>query len=37
MGAVDLLEQFNSKKINLQNKIYLTSVSSNYELNAIEV
>ena len=37
MSAVDLLEQFNSKIINLQKKIYLTSVSSNYSLTLLNI
>ena len=37
MSAVDLLKQFNSKTINLQNKIYLTSVSSNYNLTLLNI
>ena len=37
MSAVDLLEQFNSKIINLQKKIYLTSVNSNYSLTLLNI
>ena len=37
MSAVDLLEQFNSKIINLQKKIYLTSDSSNYSLTLLNI
>ena len=37
MGAVELLQKFNSKKINIQNKIYLTSASSNYSLTLINI
>jgi hypothetical protein len=37
MSAVDLLKQFNSKIINLQKKIYLTSVSSNYSLTLLNI
>ena len=37
MSAVELLKKFNSKITNLQNKIYLTSANSNYELGSTEV
>ena len=37
MSAVELLKKFNSKIIDLQNKIYLTSVSSNYNLTLLSI
>ena len=37
MSAVELLEKFNSKIINLQNKIYLTSTNSNYNLALLNI
>ena len=37
MSAVELLEKFNSKIINLQNKIYLTSTNSNYNLVLLNI
>jgi len=37
MSAVELLERFNSKIISLQNKVYLTSASSNYSLVLINI
>ena len=37
MGAVELLEKFNSKIKNLQNKIYLISTNSNYNLVLLNI
>ena len=37
MSAVELLKKFNSKIMNLQNKIYLTSANSNYSLALLNV
>ena len=37
MSAVELLKKFNSKIIDLQNRIYLTSVSSNYNLTLLSI
>ena len=37
MSAVDLHEKFNSKIINLQNKVYLTSASSSYSLALMNI
>ena len=37
MSAIELLKKFNTKITNLQNKIYLTSVNSNYGLALLNV
>ena len=37
MSAVELLEKFNSKIKNLQNKIYLISTNSNYNLVLLNI
>ena len=37
MSAAELLKKFNSKIINLQNKVYLTSASSSYSLALMNI